>query len=355
MAKPMARQKPLALIAVGVIAAHVVLLQSVGLQLQSQNPLSVKALITRTLVMQEAPAPLVTEVLEPPPPAQPLRPARTPRSVSAVAPEKDSQPSMPAAVPVAAASASQPVESPAPSPVPVAEALPPAPSPAPSAQIAPPTPAVALSIPGSIKLNYKVFAVYRGQDRQLSGHLHWRHDGANYDARLEMSVPLLGTRSDHSVGRITPEGLAPERYASTSRSEEATHFDRNRGRIVFSSNKPEATLMMGAQDRLSVLLQLSALVGGSPGKFRAGNSITIQTAGPREAEPWIFTVDGDEQLELPGGTLAALKLTRVPRKQFDQKVELWIAPGMDYVPVRLRLTNANGDSFDQQWSGTDKD
>ncbi|MES2635352.1 MAG: DUF3108 domain-containing protein [Pseudomonadota bacterium] len=350
----MAHRKPLALIAVGVIAAHVVLLQSVGLQLQPPDPLSVKALITRTLVTPEA-APAVAEAPPAPAAPAPLRPARTPRSVRSAAPDIAAQPASAASAPVAAASVVQPVETPAPPPVPVAEAPspspPPAPPPAPSQA---PTPAVALAIPGSIKLNYKVFAVYRGQDRQLSGSLQWRHDGVNYDARLEMSVPLLGARSDQSVGRITPEGLAPQRYASKARNEEATHFDRDRGRIVFSANKPEAALMAGAQDRLSVLLQLSALVGGSPAKFRAGNSVTIQTAGPRDAEPWIFTVEGDEQLQLPGGAMTALKLMRMPRKEFDQKVELWLAPGMDYVPVRVRLTNANGDSFDQQWSGTDK-
>ena len=52
--------------------------------------------------------------------------------------------------------------------------------------------------------------------------------------------------------------------------------------------------------------------------------------------------------------MATLKLTRNPRKEFDIKVELWLAPGMDYVPVRLRLTQPNGDWLDQQWSSTDR-
>ena len=52
--------------------------------------------------------------------------------------------------------------------------------------------------------------------------------------------------------------------------------------------------------------------------------------------------------------MPTLKLTRSPRKEYDIKVELWLAPGMDYVPVRLRLTQPNGDSVDQQWSSTDR-
>ena len=50
---------------------------------------------------------------------------------------------------------------------------------------------------------------------------------------------------------------------------------------------------------------------------------------------------------LPYGDLPSLKLNRNPRKEFDQRIELWLAPSLDYLPVRLRITNANGDSVDQ--------
>jgi hypothetical protein len=65
-------------------------------------------------------------------------------------------------------------------------------------------------------------------------------------------------------------------------------------------------------------------------------------------------VEGLEDLQLPGGPVEAIKLQRNPRKEFDQKVELWLAPRMDYAPVRLRLTSPNGDSVDQRWSSTDR-
>jgi len=100
--------------------------------------------------------------------------------------------------------------------------------------------------------------------------------------------------------------------------------------------------------------QLSALLAGEPSKYRAGSTITVQTASTKEAEPWTFTVEGSETLDLPGGRVQAVRLIRNPRKEYDQKVELWLAPRMDYVPVRLRLTQPNGDSVDQQWSSTDR-
>lgn len=214
--------------------------------------------------------------------------------------------------------------------------------------------AASFTIPGSVRLHYKVSAHSRNLLWHGDSELLWRHDGESYEAKLEVSAPLLPARTQRSTGRITADGLAPLRFSDRNRSEEAAHFERDQGKVSFSSNRPDAPLSPGAQDRLSVLLQLGALIAGDPGKFGPDAQIAIQTASTRDAETWVFTVEAAEQLQLPGGTVATLKLTRNPRKEFDQKVELWLAPGMDYVPVRLRLTQPNGDWLDQQWSSTDR-
>ena len=205
-----------------------------------------------------------------------------------------------------------------------------------------------------MRLHYRVNATARGIALAGQGELVWRHDGREYEARLEVSAPLLPKRIQHSTGRITPDGLAPLRFSDKARTEQAAHFQRDQGKVSFSNNQPDAALLPGAQDRLSVLLQLGALIAGDPGRFGPGSTIEIQTAGTHDAEIWLFTVEGEEQLQLPGGAVRSLKLIRNPRKQFDQKVELWLAPAMDYVPVRLRLTQPNGDSVDQQWASTDR-
>jgi hypothetical protein len=35
-------------------------------------------------------------------------------------------------------------------------------------------------------------------------------------------------------------------------------------------------------------------------------------------------------------------------------VELWLAPALDDLPVRIRLTQSNGDEVDMVWSSTEK-
>jgi len=205
-----------------------------------------------------------------------------------------------------------------------------------------------------MRLHYQVVAEVRGQTRSAAGELVWRHDGESYEATFEIGAPALPARTQRSTGRITAQGLAPLRFSDRGRTEQATHFLRDKGTVVFSSNRPDAPLLPGAQDRLSVLLQLAAMVAGQPAKFPPAATIAIQTADTRDAEPWLFTVGQVEELHLPGGTVQGLKLTRNPRREFDHKIELWLAPGMDYVPVRLRLTQPGGDSVDQLWSSTDR-
>ncbi|MBO1011815.1 DUF3108 domain-containing protein, partial [Acidovorax sp. SD340] len=180
--------------------------------------------------------------------------------------------------------------------------------------------------------------------------LLWQHDGSRYEARQEISAFLVGTRAQRSVGAITAQGLLPERFSDRSRSEQAAHFDYTKGRVTFSANTPDATVGPGVQDRLSVFIQLGALLAADPARFVTGTQITLTTVSARSADRWTFTIEGAETLDLPTGATPTLKLQRLPRKDYDQKAELWVAPALGYLPVRIKLTQANGDFADLQLS-----
>ena len=59
-----------------------------------------------------------------------------------------------------------------------------------------------------------------------------------------------------------------------------------------------------------------------------------------------FGVAGMEQLKMPYGNLEALRLVRQEEKQYDQRVELWMAPSLEHLPVRIRITQTSGDQVD---------
>ena len=204
----------------------------------------------------------------------------------------------------------------------------------------------AVHLPAPVRLAFDVSGQAKKFHYNARAELLWQHDGSRYEARQEISAFLVGTRSQSSVGQITAQGLQPERFADRSRSEQAAHFDHAQGRVTFSANTPTATIGPGAQDRLSVFIQLGTLLAADPGRFVPGTQITLTTASARSADRWTFSIEGQETLDLPAGPTLAWKLLRLPRRDYDQKAELWLAPELGYVPVRIRLTQANGDFAD---------
>jgi hypothetical protein len=216
------------------------------------------------------------------------------------------------------------------------------------------TQATAFKAPESALLKYQVQGQAKGLNYWASAELAWHQDGPTYDSRLTVSAFLLGSRTQTSKGTLGPEGLMPTRFGDKSRSELAAHFQRDKGIISFSANSPDATLLKGAQDRLSVVIQIGSLLAGDPTRFPLGTMLSFQTVSQREAEVWHFLVEKEEMLHLPFGDINAIKVNRKPRREFDQQIELWFAPTLGYLPVRLRITNANGDFVDQLLSNAEK-
>jgi hypothetical protein len=208
--------------------------------------------------------------------------------------------------------------------------------------------------PDSALLKYQVQGQAKGFNYWASAELNWQQDGKDYEARLEVSAFLLGSRVQVSKGTLGAEGIMPTRFGDKTRSELAAHFQRDKGIISFSANSPDAPLLKGAQDRLSVVLQLSSLLAADPTRFPTGTMLSFQTVSQREAEVWQFLVEKEELLQLPFGEINAIKLNRKPRREFDQQIEIWFAPTLGYLPVRLRITNANGDFVDQLLSKAEK-
>jgi hypothetical protein len=201
-------------------------------------------------------------------------------------------------------------------------------------------------LPSSIKLVYDVGA--NKFSYSLRGELVWQQMDNTYEARMSLNSTGY-SRVQTSRGLIGKDGLAPERFSDKYRSEVAAHFNHERGIVTFSANTPDAKLHVGAQDRLSIWVQLAALVAAAPDRYSQGTTLSVQIVGPRDADLWVFGFGDMEQLELSGGPVQGLKVERKPRQKYDQRIELWLAPSLSYLPARIRITEANGDYLDQKW------
>ena len=343
-ASPALPLRTLLILTAAVLLAHLVALRTAptALGLTSPTEEAPRAFTTRTITLS-------------PPRPPPVTPSKQPTVAARAEPTNAKRQAQPGTATPGGATA-------APAPV-MQEANPPAaddPLPAPIAVEAPPEAALPAQrppreaihtvqvqvLPPPVRMDYTVES--NKFPFSLSSELLWSHDGTRFEARLEFSA-FGQSRLQTSRGEITPEGLAPTRFSDKFRNEVAAHFDRQKGKVSFSANTPDAPLLAGAQDRLSILVQLAAMLASQPEAYPQATTIAIQTIGPREADTWLFTVEREETLTLPGGERTGLKLVRNPRKEFDQRVEVWLAPAMGYLPVRIRITDANGTYVDQQW------
>ena len=210
------------------------------------------------------------------------------------------------------------------------------------------------AIPEPARISYEVKGVGGGTTYTGSSELLWQHDGKTYEARLAISKFFIPLRVQTSKGQLVAHGLAPTRFGDKKGSEVAAHFERQLNKIVFSANTPDEPLQPGAQDQLSVFLQLSALFGGDAKRYGPGSSLSFQAVGGRYSEQWVFVVGALEKRTLPGGEIMAIKLTRDPVSEHDSKVEIWLAPDAGYLPVQIRLSQKNGDFADMLWTNTQK-
>ena len=345
--------RPLTAVAAGVVAAHALLLQGSPAQLgvgANVDNAEGKSFITRSIdaapAVAVAPAPPAAskagktvqkspKIASNRPPAQQIPAQAAPEIIASTEPPPDlSAPSVPSPtteMPAGSAAATTPTQ------VTIAPATSPN-----------TTPITAISLPGSVRLQYKVVGLSKNLNYHATAELNWKTDGDTYDAMMKVSAFLVGSRSMTSVGKVTGSGLAPTRFADKFKNELAAHFEADKGKIIFSANTPDAPWIDGVQDRVSVFLQLCGMLAANPAGFPPGSNITFLTVGPREADSWTFVIEAEENLDLMGAPMAALKLTRKPRKEFDQKVEIWFAPSLGYLPVRSRITQHGGDFIDQQ-------
>lgn len=354
-----------------VVLAHWMVLQGTSNALQATERSAARPFTTRSIALNPAqsaqpapqPAAPLPSTTAPQPvtalakPAAPPRPKKTPPTINTDTPRNGPVAAVSTEGP--AARSAQPDEPPPVGFGNVASEPPPAPliAVAASAPVPPtsPLPAAntAYTVPGSTRLKYNVIATKDSLSFNARGELLWLQDGSTYDARLEISAFLLGARVQTSTGRLTAAGLEPKRFADKFRSEVAAHFERDKGVVTFSANTPQVPLVVGMQDQLSVVMQLSAMIAAAPTQYPTGTAIQLETVGPRSSEKWVLTVGEEEKLSLPGGELQALKLTRKPRGDYDQTLELWLAPRLNYLPARIKLTEKNGDYADQVWRATE--
>ncbi|WP_138513787.1 DUF3108 domain-containing protein [Rhodoferax bucti] len=210
--------------------------------------------------------------------------------------------------------------------------------------------ALPFKAPAPVRIAYDVEGVI-GSPYTGSAELVWAHDGKRYQSQLLIRKFGLTLQAWTSQGALGERGLEPDIFTSKrlGQSEINARFQRTTGRVVFSEGTPDAALQSGAQDQLSVFMQLASLLAGSSTSrpvADTGPAISLQAIGDRYAEQWSFKASKPEAVKLAGGSVQAVKFTHEPTAERKQRLELWYAASQQFLPVRIRITESNGDFLD---------
>jgi hypothetical protein len=270
----------------------------------------------------QAPAKTAQAAPEPPPQAEPVRQAESPTSSPAPAgPEQ--------AVPVMLADP--------PMPVPVAEPALPLQE---AVQEAPAAPRKSLrSLPEKLVLVYKVLAGEGGFNLGQATYT-WSARGDHYSlvsvgeatglAAMFMSGSIIQT----SEGRIGPNGLLPYQFwmSRNARRQESARFDWERMQLLLP--KGGEPLRQNTQDLLSFPFHLAMTVAeGDEGWI-------LPVTNGRKLRGYRFVVLGRERLETGEGSLETLHVQG--SRAGDGSLDVWLAPGRHWLPVRIRTQDLKG-------------
>jgi Protein of unknown function (DUF3108) len=206
--------------------------------------------------------------------------------------------------------------------------------------------------PLATRVSYKVRGYFRG-DVHGNAKVEWVRQDMDYQVRVDTTIgpsfAPIGSWHLISAGTITPEGLSPKRFEQVNRLLISTSPPRtvvfNEQNVVLDSGE-SVPRTPGMQDAASQFIQLAYQFIMQPDLLRPGNTIYIPLALPKRLETIAYDVIGEQMLDTPIGTIPTFHVK--PRKMSTDggvlPVEIWFAPGLQYLPVRI-LVQANDKTY----------
>lgn len=205
--------------------------------------------------------------------------------------------------------------------------------------------------PPSADLAYIIKARHSGITLDGSALVQWQADEGKYQLSVESRAMLLGKiQSSSSAGAIDAYGLVPATATEKRFRKSATTvtFNRDSGMLSFSASEQTYPLKGGEQDRASITWQLVGNARAAAKKFRTGSNWPYFVAGRSEAHPWNFKVGKIEKIATPLGTVDAVKVARLlPTGSDEQQLDIWLAPSLEWYPVKIRFAEADGEFIEQ--------
>ena len=191
--------------------------------------------------------------------------------------------------------------------------------------------------PGDTRLTYTLGGNYRGE-LHGSARVLWQREGTRYHTAVQLDVGLLLSMHLTSQGDITATGLQPAVYEEQVRQRRrGVRLDED----VRLHNGQRVARPAGVQDAASQFVELSHRLATGQLSAEPGTAIPLWLARPGGVDEWTYDVVGEDTLHLPRlGAVRALHFRPRPlaKPRGPIHAEIWFAPSLQYLPVRIRIT-----------------
>lgn len=164
--------------------------------------------------------------------------------------------------------------------------------------------------------------------------LKWLTEGSGIVALL--FPDLLQT----SEGELTKAGLQPKSYlyqfGNKTDKTRTANFDWQTRKVILQTSKGTKTedLSEGTQDILSFMYQFMYVA--------PLQTMQIHIATGKKLATYDYSFEGEENINSVLGELKTIHITH-SNSDADEKTELWLAIDYQFVPVKIRKTEKNGD------------
>jgi hypothetical protein len=335
----------LALLAGGVVLGHLVALEWLGRQADAISALQAMAPTMFTRLLMPVQPPPVASVAPTPSPPKPRTRAALPAQPPASAAQEPVKPEPPVRAedprPAPADSMAEPAADPVAEPI-AEPAI--AQADTAAAPLAEP-PAAAASAPAAAsldhwpvdsRLSYDVSGHWRGP---LYGNarVQWQREGSRYQVRLDIDLGLV-SQVLTSQGEVTPLGLLPQVYEEQRPGKR--RIARIGEQVVTLESGRTLPRPEGVQDTASQFVELSQRFASGQEKLEVGRSVSVWLARPGGVDHWTYDIVERELLRIPRmGEVETFRLVPRPidKPRGNYTAEMWFAPSLQYLPVRIRV------------------
>ncbi|MEP6825314.1 MAG: DUF3108 domain-containing protein [Ramlibacter sp.] len=193
------------------------------------------------------------------------------------------------------------------------------------------------SWPSDTRLNYALSGRFRSGELYGDANVQWQRTGDRYQVRIDIDLHWARQLLT-SQGAVSPGGLQPETYEESRRGKqrgvrlEPGAIRLENGRSV---PRPEAV-----QDTASQFVELSHRFATGQAKLEVGQSVSFWMARPNAVDLWTYDVVGRELLKTERlGEIEAfhLKPRPIANPRGNITAEMWFAPSLQYLPVRIQV------------------